>query len=91
MYPLDVIHGVCVAGELESGAGLVRGHKHAPGVRLISVTPIQACCPQVWCLACVELCPLLFSFLGDLGGGGGGMEKAHMSISHCQSQASQQS
>ena len=26
--------------------------------RLISVPPIQACCQNAWCLACVELCPL---------------------------------
>ena len=40
---------------LEFGAGLVRGHQHASGVRLITVPPIQA---YAWCLACVELCPL---------------------------------
>ena len=50
--------GGCVTGGLESGAGLVREHQHAPGVRLVSVPPIQACCQHAWCLACVELCPL---------------------------------
>ena len=51
--------GCCVAGGLEFGAGLVRGHQHVPGVRLGGVPPNQACCWQhAWCLACVELCPL---------------------------------
>ena len=52
MYPLDVTMpqaGCCVAGGLELGAGLihesisVRGHRPAPGVRLVSVPPIQTC------------------------------------------------
>ena len=50
--------GCCVAGGLEFGAGLVRGNQHAPGVRLASVPPNQACCQHAWCSACVELCPL---------------------------------
>ena len=50
--------GCCVAGGLEGGAGLVRGHQHAPGVRLVRVPPIQACCQHDCCLVCVELCPL---------------------------------
>ena len=50
--------GCCVAGGLEFGAGLVRGHQHASGVRLITVPPIQACCQHDWRLASVELCPL---------------------------------
>ena len=48
----------CVAGGLEFEAGLVRGHQHASGVRLITVPPIQACCQHAWCLTCAELCPL---------------------------------
>ena len=51
MYPLDVTMpqaGCCVAGGLEFGAEsvlgsvLVRGHRPAPGVRLVSVHPIHA-------------------------------------------------
>ena len=42
----------------QAGAGLVQGHQHASGVRLISVPPIQACWQHAWCLACVEICPL---------------------------------
>ena len=52
MYSLDVTMseaGCCVAGRLESGAGLTnglvsaRGHWPAPGVRLVRVPPIQTC------------------------------------------------
>ena len=50
--------GCCVAGILEFGAGLVRGHQHAAGVRLVSIPLVQACCQHAWCLACAELCPL---------------------------------
>ena len=50
--------GCCVVGGLQFGAGLVRGHPHASGVRLVSVPPIQACCQHAWCLACAELSPL---------------------------------
>ena len=50
----------CVAGGLEFGAGSihgsisVRGHRPAPGVRLVRASPIQACCLHAWCLACVD-------------------------------------
>ena len=58
MDPLDVTHGVLqIAGRLEFGAGLVREHQHAPGVRHVSVPPIQACCQHAWCLASVEPLP----------------------------------
>jgi hypothetical protein len=50
--------GCCVAGGLEFGAGLVRGHQHASGVRLITFPPIQACCQHAWCLVYVELSTL---------------------------------
>ena len=56
--------GCSVAGGLEFGAGLVRGHQHASGVRLVSAPPIQACCQHAWCLAYVELCPLGMEFIG---------------------------
>ena len=67
MYPLDVIHGkdprvlrrwrAGVWGRIDHKSISVRGHRPAPGVRLVSVPPIQACCRHAWCLACVELLP----------------------------------
>ena len=48
--------GSCVAGGLEFGAGLVRGHRHAPGVSLVCDPPIQACFQA--CQRCVQLSPL---------------------------------
>ena len=40
--------GCCVAGGLEVGAGLVRGHKLASGVKLVNVPLILACCHHAW-------------------------------------------
>ena len=54
MYPLDVTMphaGYCVVGWLEFGAGsilgsvLVRGHRTAPGVRLVRVPPTDSRLP----------------------------------------------
>ena len=42
--------GCCVAGGLEVGAGSVRGHQHAPGVRLASVPPTQLAARLVPCV-----------------------------------------
>ena len=58
MDPLDVTHGVLRCWRAGIWGVLRPGHQHAPGVRLVSVPPIQACCQHAWCLACVEFCPL---------------------------------
>ena len=61
MYPLDVTMsqaGCCVAGGLELRAGSInglvsaRGHRPAPGVRLVCVPPQWVVC----CKASVKAC-----------------------------------
>ncbi len=41
MDPLDVTHGCCVAGGLEFGAGLVRGHQHGEALGLSVSLPFR--------------------------------------------------